>query len=325
MEVDLSGIRLWPTEVEVNHQDSRGSAATTHRLRRRAAGQHVRRKIPEQKHEESRPAADEEVRQKVSPGPAHRRETSSHSSRRQGGCASAYGTDGSVGDRAHAGGRRDDPAAVHHAAAAGWPRSVGRPHAPAPGPRRQLASIQVHESALNNVLERLDLNGRTFTMPQLSQHVARTFNRSLPQDTNPDHQEVHIRFAKQDAVRVRCQGGSVEITLAMPACKARGNGPTSKCGPITARRSTAARWKWSATASCHSRPNIWPRADRSPCAAFLEGLRQTGTVEHHSRAAGDRSQAGRPGDYAVCDPGRLGGHGVGSAASDGAAVGLLRR
>ena len=94
-------------------------------------------------------------------------------------------------------------------------------HTPRPlAPADSLASIQVHESALNNVLERLDLDGHSFTMPQLSQHVAHTFNRSLPEDTNPDHQQVHIRFAKQDAVRVRCSGGRVRSRWPSPLSKA---------------------------------------------------------------------------------------------------------
>ena len=41
-------------------------------------------------------------------------------------------------------------------------------HTPRPqAPADSLASVQIHESVLRNVVERLNLDGRTFTLPQL--------------------------------------------------------------------------------------------------------------------------------------------------------------
>ena len=46
-------------------------------------------------------------------------------------------------------------------------------HTPRPqAPADSLASVQIHESVLNNGIQRLQLNGRTFTLPELSQHIA---------------------------------------------------------------------------------------------------------------------------------------------------------
>jgi hypothetical protein len=76
-----------------------------------------------------------------------------------------------------------------------------------------LASLQVHQSLLNNVVQRLELDGRTFTLPQLQRHLAKalaldpkTFSEEYPHD-------MRIEFAARDAVQVRFVNGRVEITL----------------------------------------------------------------------------------------------------------------
>jgi hypothetical protein len=66
---------------------------------------------------------------------------------------------------------------------------------------------------LNNLVERLALNGRTFTLPELSRHLARCLSRPEPADDNPDHDDVSITFAAKDAVRVRCAEGRVEVSV----------------------------------------------------------------------------------------------------------------
>ena len=40
-----------------------------------------------------------------------------------------------------------------------------------------LASVQIHESVLNNGIQRLQLNGRKFTLPELSHHIAARLHR----------------------------------------------------------------------------------------------------------------------------------------------------
>ena len=71
-----------------------------------------------------------------------------------------------------------------------------RPQAPADS----LASVQFHESAINNFLERLELDGRTFTLPELVQHVAEKLNRR-PAPVDPEHADMRITFADQDCAR----------------------------------------------------------------------------------------------------------------------------
>ncbi len=78
-----------------------------------------------------------------------------------------------------------------------------------------LASVQLHESAINNGIQRLLLNGRTFSLPELSQHVAERLNRPTAWAVNPEQADVKITFADKDAVVVRCQGGQVMVTLSI--------------------------------------------------------------------------------------------------------------
>lgn len=89
-------------------------------------------------------------------------------------------------------------------------------HTPRPqAPSHALASIQVHESVLNNGVERLQLEGRTFTLPELSRHVAARLNCPEPWETHPDNADVKLTFAEQNAVVVRCQDGRLVLTLSI--------------------------------------------------------------------------------------------------------------
>ncbi len=88
-------------------------------------------------------------------------------------------------------------------------------HTPRPqAPADSLASFQVHESVINNVVQRLGLDGRTFTLPELYGHIARCLSRPQPAD-DPDHHDVSITFAAKDAVRVRFAEGRVELTVSI--------------------------------------------------------------------------------------------------------------
>jgi hypothetical protein len=78
-----------------------------------------------------------------------------------------------------------------------------------------LASFQVHQSLLNNVMQRLELDGRSFSLPELQAHLAKalaldpaTFSEEYPRD-------MRIEFAPRDAVQVRFVNGRIEITLAV--------------------------------------------------------------------------------------------------------------
>ena len=75
--------------------------------------------------------------------------------------------------------------------------------------------MQIHESVINNGIQRLQLDGRTFTLPELSRHVAASLNCPAPWPTNPENNDVKITFADRNAVVVRCQDGRVVLTLSI--------------------------------------------------------------------------------------------------------------
>lgn len=78
-----------------------------------------------------------------------------------------------------------------------------------------LASVQIHQSLLNNVGEQLQLDGRSFTLPELQQHLAGilgldpgTFDEEYPAD-------MRITFADHDSAQIRFTSGRVMITLSV--------------------------------------------------------------------------------------------------------------
>lgn len=86
-------------------------------------------------------------------------------------------------------------------------------HTPRPqAPAASLASVQAHESAFNNVFEKLDLDGREFTLPELQQYLAERLKLPAWKAAEPE-EEVWLQFAAHDPVRVRFQDGLVEIRL----------------------------------------------------------------------------------------------------------------
>ena len=108
---------------------------------------------------------------------------------------------------------RTNREAVLAAAAAGRRQPPGQPHPGPEAPAESLASVQIHESLLANGVERMQLAGRTFTMPELSKHVAQCLNWPRPWAVNRDNEDVKITFARRDPIVVRCQNGQVAVTL----------------------------------------------------------------------------------------------------------------
>jgi len=84
-----------------------------------------------------------------------------------------------------------------------------------------LASVQIHESVLNNGIQRLQLDGQQFTLRKLSEHIAARLNRPMSWDINPKYADATIKFAKKDAVLVRCQDGALVLTLKIAELHAR--------------------------------------------------------------------------------------------------------
>ncbi len=82
-------------------------------------------------------------------------------------------------------------------------------------PSDSLASCQIHESALNNVIQQMGLDGCTFTQAEVRRRIAEVFNSPEMLERDPGREDVQITFAAQDAVRVRCRDGRVAITLSI--------------------------------------------------------------------------------------------------------------
>ena len=93
-----------------------------------------------------------------------------------------------------------------------------RPRAPADS----LASIQMHESALNNIISRLELDGRELSQLELHRWVGAKLNRPLEQADDNLRDDVFLKFADRDAVRARALEGRVELTLSMAELRAEG-------------------------------------------------------------------------------------------------------
>ncbi len=89
-------------------------------------------------------------------------------------------------------------------------------HTPRPqAPSACVASVQVHQSALNNVLEQLALDGQTFTLPELYRRLGEKLSRPDLEAPESVPEDVRVTFAAQDAIRARCDEGRIELTLAI--------------------------------------------------------------------------------------------------------------
>ena len=88
-------------------------------------------------------------------------------------------------------------------------------HTPRPcAPSDSVASIQVHESVLNNVADQLMLNGQTFTLPELHRMVAEKLGLDIAEPTDLPA-DAQVTFADKDAVTIRCDDGKIWVTLAV--------------------------------------------------------------------------------------------------------------
>ena len=93
-------------------------------------------------------------------------------------------------------------------------------HTPRPrAPSDCWASVQIHQSALNNGLESLDLNGRTFTIEELFAWVADKLNRPDLAEQEDLPENVQMTFADKDAVRLNCEDGRVEVMFSFAELK----------------------------------------------------------------------------------------------------------
>lgn len=89
-------------------------------------------------------------------------------------------------------------------------------HSPRPAaPSDSLVSMQLHETALNNALEALELEGQRLTLAELHQFIAQKFDwedLTLPPDL-PQRAVVH--FASHDAIHVAFTQDHLELVLSV--------------------------------------------------------------------------------------------------------------
>ncbi len=97
-------------------------------------------------------------------------------------------------------------------------------HTPRPmAPADSLFSLQVHESALTNLVSRMGIDGKTLTLAEMRQRLAERLRRppAAPMSPDadsaaqPDDDDLAITFAPRDALRLRCTGGQVVLTVAI--------------------------------------------------------------------------------------------------------------
>ncbi len=77
----------------------------------------------------------------------------------------------------------------------------------------------MHQSAINNGIESLDLNGRSFSIEELFAWIAQKLDRPDLANQEDLPEDVHVTFADQDAVRVRCEDGRAEVMFSFAELK----------------------------------------------------------------------------------------------------------
>jgi len=89
-------------------------------------------------------------------------------------------------------------------------------HTPRPSaPSDSLLSVQLHESALNNAARGIGLDGRRMTLGELFELIATKFGKADLQPPADLPLRTVVDFAAHDAVRIRCDGGRIELLLSI--------------------------------------------------------------------------------------------------------------
>jgi hypothetical protein len=205
LEIDMNGISIWPVEVDVQNETRvRGLETDFDRV---PLVNMVARGVAKSQMAQNSSAASQEVKQKVADKASQRVDAET----REGLTKVVRFMNEHVFDPLNA--LSLDPQLVK---AETTPkrfvmglRLAGEDQLGSHTPRPQaledsLASVQIHESALNNGIQRLQLDGQKFTLPELSRQIAARLSRPVSWDINPKYAKVTITFAKKDAVVVRC-------------------------------------------------------------------------------------------------------------------------
>jgi hypothetical protein len=89
-------------------------------------------------------------------------------------------------------------------------------HTPRPSaPSDSFVSVQVHESAINNAIAGLGLDGRRITVGELHKLLGEKIVRHASEPPADLPARAVVEFARHDAARVRCHGDTVELVLSI--------------------------------------------------------------------------------------------------------------
>ena len=193
----------------------------------------------------------------------------------------------------------------------GSPEQLGA-HTPRPrAPSDSWLSVQIHQSALNNGLEQLKLDGRQFDLPSLFKYLAERLDRPeiAKADDVPD--DVRMKFAAKDAVRLKCDGDRVEVTFAFAELTDAPNRSRRLHRPhhvsprarrsrsaLRPRRHDPSRWaerprKAEYRAACHFQPRAVEESRHQPAQQGHDRRRPFGRARNHAvRRRGRLDRAG---------------------------------
>lgn len=93
------------------------------------------------------------------------------------------------------------------------------------GLQNSLLSMQIHETALNNLLNRIELNGNEYTAQELTAHLANVFG--WQSTDSAQSRDATFEFAPFDPIRVTFAHGSAAVQLNLKRLRI-GNGKTWK-------------------------------------------------------------------------------------------------
>lgn len=78
------------------------------------------------------------------------------------------------------------------------------------------AAVWLHQTLLNNLLERMEFNGKTFTAAELTETLSGNAGGAEDAESIAEkHREVRVTFAPTRGVQIACEDGVVELTLAV--------------------------------------------------------------------------------------------------------------
>ena len=87
-------------------------------------------------------------------------------------------------------------------------------HTPRPqAPGDSLLSVQVHETAFNNLINHLNLAGKRYELRELHKEVTSVFTPNPPPPPDDLPEDVYVTFMDSDPIRVDCEDGRVRLTI----------------------------------------------------------------------------------------------------------------